>query len=182
MNRLYRYENGKRVAVLGETSCPVCEKKFTKKTSKNKYCSRECYYEMKRIRKDRVFWTDEMRNKLSKKYIGDGNPMYGRKGWSKGMKRTDICGENHPRWKGGYWISKDGYKIIENSVETNGARKAEHRKIIEEFIGRKLSTDEIVHHKNGNKLDNRIENLSVVSRAEHINIHRKDIQKKVRNF
>ena len=33
----------------------------------------------------------------------------------------------------------------------------------------------IIHHKNKNKLDDRIENLELLSRKEHINIHRKDL-------
>lgn len=47
----------------------------------------------------------------------------------------------------------------------------EHRMIMEGFIGRKLSFNEVVHHKNGNKKDNRIENLEVLSRSEHIRMH-----------
>lgn len=47
----------------------------------------------------------------------------------------------------------------------------EHRKIVEDYIGRKLSSNEIVHHKNGNKSDNRIENLQIMTLAEHTSLH-----------
>lgn len=173
MNKLYKFENGKRIRALVDIMCPVCRSVFEPRASKDIYCSRSCYYEMKRLRKDRVVWTDEMRDRMSRRYTGSGNPMFGKGGWSNGKKRPEISGDKHPRWKGGRWISNDGYKIIENSQENNGERIMEHRKVVEEHIGRKLLDTEIVHHKNENKLDNRIENLEIMSRAEHINHHRK---------
>ena len=63
-------------------------------------------------------------------------------------------------------LSTDGYYIKWN--------KKVHRQIYEEYLGRKLSRDEIVHHRNNNKLDNRIQNLEILSRAEHNRIHFKD--------
>ena len=47
----------------------------------------------------------------------------------------------------------------------------EHRYLMEQHIGRKLNFEEVVHHINGDKTDNKIENLMIMSRQEHNDHH-----------
>lgn len=71
------------------------------------------------------------------------------------------------RRRGEGTIAKSGHKFI--AVGKN--RISEHRAMMEKFLRRKLSPNEVVHHINHKKLDNRLENLQVLTRAEHAALH-----------
>jgi hypothetical protein len=68
-----------------------------------------------------------------------------------------------------------GYKFIRQDkgyIGSQGRYAREHKLIIEKHIGRPLEKGEVIHHVNGRKLDNRIENLCLCDgQTEHINIH-----------
>jgi len=53
----------------------------------------------------------------------------------------------------------------------DGTTMDEHRYIMEQAIGRKLDRYEVVHHKNHNPRDNRIENLTIMMLSSHSRIH-----------
>ena len=61
--------------------------------------------------------------------------------------------KNHPK------ATKRGYVLL-------------HRVIMENHLNRLLYDDEIVHHINNDKLDNRIENLQVMLISEHVRLHK----------
>jgi len=66
-------------------------------------------------------------------------------------------------------------------VKENG--RHQHRVVMEKHLGRKLLFTDIVHHINENKKDNRLENLQLMTRSEHIkhHIHDKIIQSSKKN-
>ena len=74
-----------------------------------------------------------------------------------------MRGENIGSFKGGRRLNWQGYIRI----NVDGNRKLEHRYVVEQKIGRKLKSHELVHHINGVKHDNRIGNLAVVNSQTH---------------
>ena len=82
-----------------------------------------------------------------------------------GAQQRYIRGHNR-RNTGRGWF-ECGYKY----VSVDGHKIAEHRLIVQEREGKKLTSNEVVHHVNGDRFDNRPENLVVVSRAEHRRLH-----------
>jgi hypothetical protein len=79
-------------------------------------------------------------------------------------------GENSPNWVGGKSIARNGYVRVFTPTEKCGFRY-EHRIVIEKSIGRRLNKGEQIHHINGIKHDNRLENLKLVSPLEHKKYH-----------
>ena len=100
---------------------------------------------------------------------------HGIKARSSAINLPKKYGEDNPSWKGGKNVH-DGYVRIRTPADSlskgdsNGYIR-EHDYVMEKHIGRRLEKGECVHHINGIKTDNRIENLKLMTNSEHMKLH-----------
>lgn len=84
-------------------------------------------------------------------------------------------GCKHPLWKGGRIIDKKGYILLHTPHHPNCSNLGyvpEHRLVMEKNIGRFLNPEEVVHHINEIKDDNKIENLELFKNGgDHTKFH-----------
>lgn len=85
----------------------------------------------------------------------------------RGTKRPIVYGRKY--------LDSAGY------VRLTGESEREHRLIMQRIIGRKLKTDEHVHHIDGNKTNNKPSNLQIISASEHHKEHYHEIKHKFKS-
>jgi DNA-binding transcriptional ArsR family regulator len=104
-----------------------------------------------------------------------------RRGMQTKRARAKISGAKHHGWKGGRWEHHGGYvfKLVPDHPYAKDGYVAEHRWVVEDYLRRydpdhealdenkRLRRDWVVHHINGKKNDNRIENLEPLRRGSH---------------
>lgn len=120
-----------------------------------------CMSEFKPKRREQVFCSLTCRQK---------NNAKGRLG-----QRTGLQSKTYKQR-----LSKDGYLRMYAAKHQFAEGRKEmhvHDMVMEAHLGRRLLATECVHHINGDKLDNRLENLEVMPHADHSSAHMKLIVK-----
>lgn len=136
------------------------------------YCQKERFVSMCNLTTSRLKRDDNKTPciKCSSRFE-TGPKNKNRPAWNKGIKGP--VGIDHPSWKGGTYVSSDGYRMIKTNDNSGWkAYQKEHKVVIEKLIERPLKKGEVIHHINGNKLDNQIENLQLcLSDSKHRDAH-----------
>lgn len=111
-------------------------------------------------------------------FIKNNYPKYGSKYCAKVLNRSESAINKKIKklnlnisWKYEY-LNGNGYVV---NCKDRNHRYLVHRRKMEEHIGRKLKPNEVVHHIDGNKTNNDLSNLQLMTRKEHIKIHKEDL-------
>lgn len=173
----------KRAKKINERKCTRCASSYRVRGGQrrwtSKYCSRHCKDLAGRgvVSHRKGFKSGEMREcrLCSLEFYCHPSTMYKRVYCSMKCRDADPNsgtrqkGEKNHNWKGGRSIL-GGYITIkspDHPFKNSSGCVMEHRLVMEKMLGRYLTSNEQVHHRNGIKTDNRIENLEVVIKKMH---------------
>ncbi len=165
------YESGKRVKDVAET--------FGCSTGKAYYILRNagCHF---RRQKFTEHHTEEARRKIGERHKGKCVSAETRKKQSEAKKchYDGLNGCGHlKQHASGYVLAY----VPDHPHATSDGYVFLHTVVMERSIGRYLNNDEVVHHINRIKNDNRLENLVLMNKHEHMSMHMKERYAKRRN-
>jgi len=162
-------------------TCKQCGKKFKDYFSnKRVFCCSACRNRFHKPHKGHKH-SDKSKRKMSKAHKGKHHSpktefKKGQNPPHKGKKLPQISGNKHWNWKGGSFETKSGYIMVKKPNHPNCQGRGyifEHRLEMEKKIGRYLKKGEVVHHINGKRTDNRIENLKLYTNSKHSQMKKK---------
>lgn len=134
--------------------CFYCKKEYNL-DRRRKFCSLKCKTKESNERKIRERTNSPERRKILDKIAIKERIRHGRD-LTKPIRRVSPKGSGH--------INKRGYKIIKKHGHPNAHKLGsigEHIWVMSEYLGRPLRKGENVHHMNGIRNDNRIDNLEL---------------------
>ncbi len=76
-------------------------------------------------------------------------------------KYSEVCRGCYDKNRGNSWVNSGGYVVLSQYMTGLDRQILEHRYVMQSVLERDLFPWEDVHHKNGVKTDNRIENLEL---------------------
>lgn len=160
---------GKKKAPKAErvpTTCPSCSREFVPKSGVQRYCSHEC-----------ALQNAQAKRRQSKPPAPRPCESCGTKFVPRGGHAGRFCSKQcfyqarGAAWKGGRYTSTDGYVLVWVGKDHPGALSngymPEHRHVMAESLERPLLRTESVHHINGDRADNRLENLQLRNSQWH---------------
>lgn len=138
--------------------CKFCKKEFIRTANAQTFCNKKCflnYWAHKKKYSDPIAYRKmlDMQNKKRREAV--------RKRRNLPLNTPCLTPQNGKGWK-----MKDGYKQLLIKNHPNAAKSGyvmEHVVIMSQYLDRPLKETETVHHKNGIRDDNRIENLELWS-------------------
>ena len=81
-----------------------------------------------------------------------------------GKPLSDPVRQRAGQGAGSRWVNRNGYVVL--TLPGEKGRIMEHRHVMQQALGRRLFADETVHHKNGIRDDNRLENLELWAKSQ----------------
>lgn len=93
----------------------------------------------------------------------------------RGKHGNHVRGSRHHRWNDSKIMSPNGYPMIRVGrthplADPNGY-VMEHILVVASALGREAISGKVIHHVDGDRTNNRIENLMLLTIAEHNKIH-----------